>query len=443
MNSINKVKFLGIIAVFLTVEVSAQDFMPFVQKAWDKNVQLKSQAFQLQKAEASLLEAKSMYGPSVSFGLQYTLAAGGRTIAFPIGDLLNPAYATLNKLTQTNNFPTLENQQINFLPNNFYDARIRVQQPIYYPDLAINRKLQENKIQLQQLELRAFKRRLSQETMRALIQFNSAQRVVQIYLSADTLLAEAQRSTESMVRNGVALPSALNRIESERSKNRAASFEAVNNVSNALAYLKYLVGEDIENSLASLDLDQLPAVSTITPAVREELLQVDQGIQMSNLAVRKESQFYYPKIGVSVDAGSQDFNFGLQPYVLAGVNLEVSLYDYKRTQHKKEQAIYEQRSLSMQKQAVSEQLALQQEISNNNLQNAIKIANTYPARLGTNAKIFREVLKKYKEGIAGYLELIDAQVQLTNAQQEYALAKNKAWLLYAEYVYTTASFKIN
>jgi outer membrane protein TolC len=442
MNSINKLIFLTIVGLLLVTDVSGQDFTPFVQKAWSKNEQLKSKSFQIMQAEAALKEAKSMFGPMVNFGLQYTLAAGGRTIAFPIGDLLNPAYATLNKLTQTNSFPTLENQQINFLPNNFYDARVRLQQPIYYPDLTINRKLQENKIQLQQLEMKAFKRRLSQETMAALIQYNSAQQVVAIYQAADTLLAEAQRSTESMVRNGIALPSSLNRIESERAKNRAASYDAINNVANALAYVKYLMGEPVTEDLAAFRLDQLPDPSTIAPTTKEELLQLDQGIQMSSLAIRKESQFYYPKIGVSVDAGSQDFDFGLQPYVLAGLNLEVNLYDYKRTKHKKEQAIFEQNALLAQKQSVSQQLDLQSEMSKNNLLNAIKVANTFPVRLETNAKIFREVLKKYKEGISGYLELIDAQVQLTNAQQEYTLAKNKAWLLYAEYVYTTASFKI-
>ena len=52
------------------------------------------------------------------------LAAGGRAIDFPIGDLLNPVYSTLNALTQTNQFPQVENESITFLPHNFQETKI-------------------------------------------------------------------------------------------------------------------------------------------------------------------------------------------------------------------------------------------------------------------------------------------------------------------------------
>ncbi|KAA3629032.1 MAG: hypothetical protein DWQ02_18815 [Bacteroidetes bacterium] len=98
---------------FWMVPASAQDFTQLVQKSWSNNEQLKAQYFQLQQAEAALREAKSMYGPTVSFGAQYTLAAGGREIDFPVGDLLNPVYSTLNQLTASIIFPQSKIQPFN------------------------------------------------------------------------------------------------------------------------------------------------------------------------------------------------------------------------------------------------------------------------------------------------------------------------------------------
>src|SRR3546814_20475137 len=77
------------------------------------------------KAMLGLETSKSFYLPSVSFQTAYSTANGGRNIPLPLGDLLNEAYATLNQLTGTQRFPQLQNESINFLPYNYYDAKIR------------------------------------------------------------------------------------------------------------------------------------------------------------------------------------------------------------------------------------------------------------------------------------------------------------------------------
>ena len=171
----------------------SQDFSDLVEKTWVGNEALQAKNFQLQQAEAALLEARALYLPTIGFGTQYTLAAGGRAIDFPVGDLLNPVYSTLNSLTNSQQFPSLENQSIQFLPNNFYDARIRIQQAIYNPDLAINRSAKMSQIELQNLEIKAYKRQLSREIMNAYFQWQQAEQAITIYQEADTLLMEANR----------------------------------------------------------------------------------------------------------------------------------------------------------------------------------------------------------------------------------------------------------
>jgi hypothetical protein len=64
----------------------------------------------------------------------YILSVGGRGIDFPVGDLFNPTYATLNQLTGTEQFPTnLENVNTRFLPSNFHDTRVEARYPLLQP----------------------------------------------------------------------------------------------------------------------------------------------------------------------------------------------------------------------------------------------------------------------------------------------------------------------
>ncbi len=436
-----KITLLLLLINTISFEVRSQSFDRLIRKAWDKDENLKAKYFQLNSAALSIKEAKSMYGPTLGFGLQYTLAVGGRTIPFPIGDLLNPVYSSLNKLTQSDNFKPTENVKINFLPNNFYDAKFSVQQPIYYPDLAINNKLKEEQHALKLLEIKAYKRLLSKEVMQTSINIVMASEALRVFNDADTLLTEAKRSTLSMLKNGIALPSSLSRIESQIAEIKAQKITVTNDKKNAIMYLMYLSGDTI--SLKDVaKLDTLPILNNGI-GQREEMAQLTISQNMLTLAEKKESQFYLPKVGAQLDLGSQAFNFEFTPYALLGLNVQMNLYDNKR--HKMRQEIAKlalEENLAKTNQA-AEQLDLQQLISKNNLQAAIDQAFTYHARIDASRKIYKEVYAKYKEGSSNYMELLDAQTQVTNTAIQYNIAKFNAWQKWAEYIYNTASYNIN
>lgn len=419
--------------------LSAQDFSEMVEKAWSNSAELRAKDFQLRQAEFALQEAKAMYGPVVTFGTQYTLAAGGRTIAFPIGDLLNPVHNTLNNLTQSNQFPTLENQNIQFFPNNFYDARVRIQQPIYYPDLAINRAVKEETIQLQALEIKAYKRLLSKEVMQAYFRWQSVEEALNIFDAADSLLAEAKRSTDRMIRQGMALPSGLSRLDAEIAAIQGKRAETMGMKKNAKAYLFFLCAD---TTLRPGSFPTLPTVNLPAGAPREEIAQLDQSIKLYELGIRRESQFYKPRLGAQLDVGSQDFNFGWEPYALLGLNLEINLYDHRRHQYKINQVRANIQTQEQKKRLVSEQIALATQISLNNLQAGLAQTEAHYTRWQVAQRLYRDVQLKYREGTANYLELIDAQNQITTARLEYNVARFNVWHLWAEYYYHLAAYPI-
>ena len=160
------------------------------------------------------------------------------------------------------------------------------------------------------------------------------------------------------------------------------------------------------------------------------------------LSSENQKQFFIPKIGAQLDLGSQAFNFGFSPYVLLGLNIDLNLYDHNRHNHKIDAAKADLQAQQSQYSQVAQQLNLQEKVSLNNLTAAIAQANTYEARIDASKKIYKEVFTKYKEGTSNYIELLDAQTQITNTEIQYQIAKLNAWLKWSEHLFNTASIQI-
>jgi outer membrane protein TolC len=429
---------------FWCYQLPAQQFEPLIRKCWDSDDQLKATHFELKSAEYAYKEAKAMYGPTAGFQAQYTRASGGRVIEFPIGDIINPVYSTLNVLTQSNVFPMLKNEEINFLPDNFYDARFRIQQPVYYPDLHINKALKAEHISLKQIEIKAYKRLLSREVMVAYINYNSLTKSLRIIESGDSLLSEVKRITESMIRNGIALPAALYRVNNEIATLKSKKAEAEASRANALAYIRQLTGDPafIPDDFVK-DLDKLPSAIIESGGVREETSRLDLAIRMNGLAIQKEEMFYIPRVGAVLDMGSQDFDFGWSPYVLFGLNFEVNLFDSKRNKFRKEQYAAADEAYKSRKNLLDNQLYLQRTVAFNNFMSTLEQASNYDVRLAGAKKFYADILSAYKAGSAGYLEMIDARNNLTATEIEKELMLDKAWVGWAEYVYASAAWPID
>jgi outer membrane protein len=435
-------KFVAMI-ILGCLRLQAQDFGPLVNKAWDHNAQLRAERFALKAAEAQWREAKSMFGPSASFGMQYTLATGGRSFSFPVGDMLNPVYRTLNQLTGTAEFPQIENVEEQFLPDNFYDARLRLTQPIYYPDLALQRDVRREATLLKAAEVRAFKRLVSKEVMHAVTNVRTARTAMEIYASTSFQLREAARMTQSLVRQGVALPTALSRLEGELATVEAEGAAMATQLENGFVYLEFLTGLTRDQiDVNFIEEGAYPPEIAQNPGRSEELEQLEHGIRMQQTAVRREKQFFLPRLAAVVDFGSQDFDFALSPYAMLGLNLEFSLYDHRAHRHRRSSAEAESQRLIAQKEHAEAQIDLQVRTALNGFRTASQQARMLETPVRSAAASHRDVLNRYREGVATYLELLDAQENLKRTRLQHALALQNAWMKWADATYATASFPI-
>ncbi len=419
--------------------LSAQNLDELIQKSWEHSPLLREKEFKLARLESQLKEAKALYMPSASIGSQYTLAAGGRSIDLPIGDLINPIHQKLNEITGSNQFPNLQNVKTNFFPNNFYDAHLRIQQAIYQTDIGIARSIKKEEIKIQESDILASKRILAKEVTQTCIQLASQEEYLKIIERANQSLSIAKRNTESLQRNGLSTSTAILRIDAEISNLEAKKTELKMNVDQATTYLRYLTGlQNFEN----IKFENLPDILNQSSQIREEITQLQSGIKIQEQAFKKEKQFYQPRIGVQADFGSQDFNFNWNPYVLIGLNLEWNFYDGGRVKQRKLQSENAINALNSQLKAVQEQMDLQNELAKIQLNSKIAQAMNYEVRIASAEKIKTEALKKYNEGSIGYLELLDAQNLWLNIQSDYQLARFNAWTSWSEYQYKTASYPI-
>src|ERR1700761_7401978 len=137
----------GLIGLSLSQRSSAEGLPGSVEEAVDAlvadalqaNLELDGAGASVAQRVAALDQAKALYLPSLDLSARYTRASGGRTIDFPVGDLLNPVYASLNQITGTSQFPSVPNQQINFQRTREQDTQLQFTQPLYDPRISAGR----------------------------------------------------------------------------------------------------------------------------------------------------------------------------------------------------------------------------------------------------------------------------------------------------------------
>jgi len=141
-----------------------------------------------------------------------------------------------------------------------------------------------------------------------------------------------------------------------------------------------------------LVLSEFPTINKTERKDGEELEQLKSGIKINELLQKKEKQFYKPRLGAQLDLGSQEFDFGFDPYVLLGINLEINLYDGARHKFRKDQNKSTLAAIQMRHDHLEDQFELRSATSLNNLESAMAQARTFAPRIDHAKKMYQEIL---------------------------------------------------
>jgi len=252
---------------------------------------------------------------TVDLKSDYLLSAGGRGINFPVGDLLNPAYGTLNQLTGEEQFPTnLENVNTRFIPSNFHDTRIEARLPLLQP--LIGREVTLRKAQV--LEAKAATETLENDVRRevrdlyfAWLQSLEGQKIID---SSRVVLEEVLRVNRVLVENEKRTADAVYRTEAELATldGRAATLQQQGFM--AQAALNRLLARDLTEPLEEMPLTDLPELvetftllSTRARAQRSELKQLDASNESLVRLESLQDAGRKPTLGAFLNAGAQGF----------------------------------------------------------------------------------------------------------------------------------------
>jgi len=371
-------KILSFLLLILAVSAYSQTHLEqYIRTGLNNNETIRQQQFLLTKSLYALKEAKSLFLPSVGFNATYTLAGGGRTVDFPVGDLLNPVYKTLNQMTGTNNFPQVQNQSILLNPDNFYDAKIRTTYPILNAEIEYNRKIKTQQYSLQQIEINLYKRELVKEIKNAYFKYLQACEAVNIYETALSLVKENLRVNTSLFNNQKVNRTAVVRSDNEVSKYTAQLESSIQTRNNARAYFNFLLNTDLDSEIITDSITAVPAdlfLTDTTVAKREELGKLKEAIAINQNITALAKSYKRPKLNTFVDLGSQAFDFTVNNksfYYLAGISLEWNIFSGNKNKYKIRQAEADGKVLQSQTSNVEQQLKLQLTTSNNSFKAVI------------------------------------------------------------------------
>lgn len=411
----------------------------YINTAFSRNQGLKQQQFDLEKSMYALQEAKAMFLPQVSMQGSYTKSAGGRTIDVPVGDLVNPIYTELNKLTASNKFPMLNNESFLLNPDNFYDVKLHTTLPLVNAEIRYNRQIKQQMITVQQASVNVYKRALVRDIKTAYYQYFRQLQGIAVYNSALTLIRENIRENESMLRNGVRNGTALLRSQTELQKTNTALIQAQRNTENAKAYFNFLLNRPLQDSIIADPVEAgalLPEADTTAGiAGREELQQLHSLQNVYTLDYKREQADFIPQLNTFLDLGSQGFNFAVNnktDYYFWGVNLQWNLFNGGRRKYRAAQANVNLQSNNAKLDETTQSLQLQLTQACNNYTAAKAAYQSAQAEVNFANKYYNDQLKAYRAGQLLYLELVDAQDQLTSARLQLAETRANVQIAMAE-----------
>lgn len=397
----------------------------YIATGLENNLTLKQKNISYQKAIYSLDLAKSYFYPSIDFSGSLMSGEGGRRLDFPVGDMLNPIYSALNQFTNSNTFPTINNISQDFMPNEYYDVKIRTSVPILNMDINYNKDIQIQQANIKTIEIDNYKKELIKSIKVAYYNYISSVSQQKIYENALNLAVEGKRVNESLLKNGVNLPAYVLRSESEIQSINAKIEQSKNQVKMAQRYFNFLLNKDLESDITvddSLNNDEeifSTSFSAKAPDNRDELKMLEGAIDLNKSIVSMKKNYWIPTINGFADLGVQDDKFKFSSksqYYLIGLQFNMPIFDFFKSSNKIDQAEMDLESVKIDYNSTKSKLELSIKTAIDDLESAKQNYITTGKQLQAAQSYYNLIEKGYKEGKNTFIEMIDARNQYTTSE---------------------------
>jgi outer membrane protein len=404
----------------------------YIQEGLENNLALQQKDFSLEKSLQALREAKGMFLPSLGVEARFSAAGGGRTIDFPLGDLMNPIHQTLNQLLKMNglqpDFPgNLANINFPFYRPREQDTRLRLVQPIFQPALYFNKRIKAELSGAENAGYRAFARQLVAEIKTAY--FNHLKTVTVKGLLDETrlLLEENVRVSQALFDNQNVTEEVLFRSRAELSKLEQQRLEAEKNVTLSRSYFNFLLNRFLDTPI-TIQENSLPLFPSNPDSVamesrslqqREELQQLNYAISAAGNHVKLNQSTILPGIAAVIDYGFQGEKYRFtkkDDYWMASLLLSWNLFNGFQDDARKKQALLGKKILEKQLQEAEVRIRLQLQDATRSLQVARQVLTAANETQLSAEASFLIISKKYEQQMVPQIEYIQARNEFTAAR---------------------------
>jgi len=438
-----KLKFI-LVLLSISPLIRGQEVLDeYIKYGIENNLALQQKQSGYQKSIEALKEAKGLFYPNISFNARYSVSEGGRVIDFPIGDLLNPVYSTLNNLTASTMFPMVDNQQVQFLRPYEHETKLRLIQPVINQDIYYNSKIKKELTLFEEQDVNQYKRELIAEIKKAYYNAAMAHGVLDMLTETRKLLTENVRVNKRLIENDKVTLDYLYRSETELSKFDQELQNAEKNKKISVAYFNFLLNKHLTDSIIILQPDKYPSLADFTvdyaesaTANREEIMKLKSYSNISDLQYQMNVSGKLPDMFIAVDYGFQGTKYRFNKdddYLQASAILTWNLFSGFQNRAKISQSVYEKEIIARKLEEASKQIELQVINTMNELLTAEKGILVAERQLKNAREGFRLVNRKYEEGNASLIEFIDARTTLTQAEENLIISRFRYLSSFAEF----------
>lgn len=416
----------------------------YISLGLQSNQGLKQKQLDYSADLAALKEARGLFFPDLSFNARYTVAEGGRTIIFPVGDLMNPVYSTLNMLTGSENFPQIENEEFPFLRPREHETKLTLVQPIFNTEIIQNYKIRKQYTEIARIDVGRYKRALIREISKAYYEHQKASNLVKLADTTLALVSENLRVSQRLFENDKVTIDEVYRSDSELSKVEVQKAQAQNFLAATRSYFNFLLNRPLDSSVDLVITDPYPVGISLDDASqsaiqsRDELVQIKQYQELNSHVTDLYRGNNIPGLFGVVDYGYQgeEYSFTAEDdFMLASLVMKWNLFQGTVNHHKVKQSQIEAHKLEELYLETQQQIKLEVINYYFTLQADFESVQSARKQLRSSQRAYELISRKYSEGQSSLLELIDARSSLTNAAANIIIARSDYFSSLADFEY--------
>ena len=410
-------RFIGLLLLVAAPALGAQNVLDeYVAQGLQHNLGLRQHQLAMQGSEAQVREARGNFMPSATLNARYTDVRGQ---VVDLGELINPAFAALNGLLGTPQFPT----DIDLRLPLKQETSVRIAQPIFQPQIIAGYRAASAARDATEATRDAAARDVVAAIRVAYLQHAKARRLTELRAATRALIEEQQRVVSRLIDAGRATPDALSRVRAEVSEAIQREAEAAQLVAATLQNFNMLIGRRLTDSIVALDDGALepaplPSLDVVLARgnAREELRAVSAAQRVAAAQQRVAQGTFLPTLAVALDYGFQGNEYRFRSdadFTTVSLVASWNVFNGGRDGARVQQARLLGERIALQGEEIERGVELQVRLAWQGAAVARAAISTAGDQLEAAARTHELVKRRFEEGLASPLELSEARLRLT------------------------------